>query len=223
VAFSYPINLDVTRRTAVIVGGGAVAARKARGLLDAGCRSVRVVAPVFDAAIPEGVERIARQFQLRDLKGASLVFAATDSPQVNETVVNEARRLGALVCRVDHDEDGEADFSNPAVTRSGALTVSVAASGSPALAASVRDQLATAIDKAWAELANCLQKLRPLVLDHPALDARHRQAVFRDLSGEEAMQTMRSGGALALCQWICQKHRSLKTIESKMKNALGAE
>ena len=200
-----------------------MAARKARGLLDAGCRTVRVVAPVFDAAMPEGVERISRQFQLRDLKGASLVFAATDSPQVNETVVNEAHRIGALVCRVDHGEDGDADFSNPAVTRSGALTVAVAASGSPALAASVRDQLAAAIDKAWAELADCLQKLRPLVLDLQGLDPRHRQGVFRDLSGEEAMQTVRSGGPLALCQWICQKHRSLKAIESKMKNALGVD
>jgi precorrin-2 dehydrogenase/sirohydrochlorin ferrochelatase len=223
VSFSYPINLDVSRRTAVIVGGGAVAARKARGLFDAGCRSVRVVAPTFDAAIPAGVERIAREFQLGDLNGASLVFAATDSPQVNETVANEAHRLGALVCRVDHDVETEADFSNPAVSRSGALMISVAASGSPALAASVRDQLAAALNPAWTKLADCLQTLRPIVFDCYGLDTPQRSAVLRDLSGDEAMRILQSGGAAGLCEWICGKHPQLKAVESKLRSALGAQ
>ena len=42
---AYPLMLDVTDRLVVVVGGGAVAARKVAGLLAAGARRVRVVAP----------------------------------------------------------------------------------------------------------------------------------------------------------------------------------
>ena len=41
---SYPLVLDLAGRRAVVVGGGTVALRRVRGLLDAGA-SVQVVAP----------------------------------------------------------------------------------------------------------------------------------------------------------------------------------
>src|SRR5438874_11292581 len=44
---AYPLMLDLRDRLVVIVGGGAVAARKARGLLDAGATRVRVISPTF--------------------------------------------------------------------------------------------------------------------------------------------------------------------------------
>jgi hypothetical protein len=50
--------LDVTDRLVVIVGGGPVAARKAAGVLEAGATRVRCVAPAFDPAVPETVERV---------------------------------------------------------------------------------------------------------------------------------------------------------------------
>ena len=46
-AHGYPILLDVTRARVVIVGGGRVAARKAKGLIDAGATDITVVAPDF--------------------------------------------------------------------------------------------------------------------------------------------------------------------------------
>ncbi len=58
----YPILLDVADRRIVIVGGGAVAARKAAGLLAAGARRVRVISPKFDATMPQGIERIVGEF-----------------------------------------------------------------------------------------------------------------------------------------------------------------
>ena len=41
----YPVSLDVSGRSCLVVGGGAVAARKARALLDCGA-VVTVIAPV---------------------------------------------------------------------------------------------------------------------------------------------------------------------------------
>src|SRR3954467_4702123 len=75
--FAYPLMLDVTDRPVVIVGGGAVAVRKARGLLNAGATRVTIVASEFHADLPSGVHRMAERYEPRHLEGAELVFAAT--------------------------------------------------------------------------------------------------------------------------------------------------
>src|SRR4051812_47060021 len=98
---AYPLMLDVSGRLVVIVGGGAVAARKARGLIEAGATKVRMVSPIFHKDVPAAVESIAERYEARHLKGAGLAFAATDSPETNDAVVGDARRLGILVSRAD--------------------------------------------------------------------------------------------------------------------------
>src|SRR4051812_19024967 len=59
---AYPLMLDVSNRLAVIVGGGVVGARKARGLLDAGAGRVRVISPTFCESLPRSVERVERPY-----------------------------------------------------------------------------------------------------------------------------------------------------------------
>ena len=52
---SYPISLKLRGKTCVVVGGGTVAARKVRGLLQAGA-SVVVISPMLDASLRESVD-----------------------------------------------------------------------------------------------------------------------------------------------------------------------
>ena len=84
--------LDVTQRRILIVGGGAVAVRKASGLLHAGATSIRCVAPQIAPEMPPSVERVQREFRDSDIDGAAVVFAATDSPQVNLRILQQARQ-----------------------------------------------------------------------------------------------------------------------------------
>src|SRR5690349_12848987 len=82
----YPIFLNLEGRPAVVVGAGRVALRKVRGLVEAGAR-VTVVAPRSEpefAALP--LRMVARRFRASDLKGAALVFAATDDRKVNRRI-----------------------------------------------------------------------------------------------------------------------------------------
>src|SRR3712207_1645627 len=106
--------LDVTRRLVVIVGGGRVAARKARGLIEAGATRIKVVAPAFHPEVPQGVERIVAFFQDAQLDGAALAFAATDLADVNDHVVRAAQERGILVSRADSDDEDPGDFVTPA-------------------------------------------------------------------------------------------------------------
>src|SRR5689334_8021130 len=155
---AYPILLDVTDRLAVIVGGGQVAVRKAKGLIAAGATRVRMVAPALPTDLPDGVERVAEPYRADHLGGAALVFAATDDAVVNDAVVRDARAIGALVNRADATEDETGgDFSVPAVHRAGPVTLAVATEGAPALAALVRDHFAERFDEAWRQMAEAMR------------------------------------------------------------------
>src|SRR5258708_3822212 len=143
---SYPLMLDVTDRLVVIIGGGRGAVRKARGLVEAGARRVRMVAPAFPEDVPAAVEKLAERFEPRHLDDAALAFAATDSPETNDQVVREARRRGVWVNRADAGDEEPGDFTTPAVLRKGPVTVTVSTAGAPALAAMVRDELAALFD-----------------------------------------------------------------------------
>jgi precorrin-2 dehydrogenase len=198
--------LDMTDRTAVIVGGGGVAARKARGLLEAGAK-VRCVSPIFSPEIPNGVQRIQESYDPRHLDGAFVVFAATDNPHVNSAVVRDARARRLLVNRADADEDEPGDFMLPASHRAGNVVVSVSAA-SPALSAAIRDKLAQNLDPRWEQLAELMAGLRPLIVGS-GLDIGRRRQIFRELATDNALELIGRGGPDALRHWLFDKHPEL--------------
>lgn len=206
--FTYPLMLDVADRLVVIVGGGAVAVRKARGLLQAGANRVRCVAPAIDPQLPASVERVTSPYDPRHLDGAGLVFAATDSAEVNAAVVRDARRRGVLVSRADAEEEAPGDFAVPAVFRDGPVFVAVSASGSPAVAMAIRDRLRDRWDPRWTKLAEAAMTLRPVLLQS-ALDDPSRRAALRDLASQDAMAVLEAGSLSDLFEWLCGKYPNL--------------
>jgi precorrin-2 dehydrogenase/sirohydrochlorin ferrochelatase len=159
----YPILLNLKDRLCLVVGGGPVAIRKARGLQEAGGR-VRLVASALAVSVGElaGVEEVIRPFRTDDLDGVFVAFAATDDRSVNAAVVREARQRGVLVSVADAPEEG--DFTLPALLRRGELTIAVAtAGGSPALGVLLRDRLTEQLGSEWAtvlEIAAALRRRR---------------------------------------------------------------
>jgi siroheme synthase-like protein len=200
----YPLMLNVSTRTIVIVGGGRVAARKARLLIECGARRVRVVAPAFGADLPEGLELVEARYEPEHLDGASLVFAATDDPKVNAQVVADAHGRNLLVCRADGSDESAGNFATPAVLRKGAVAVTVSA-GSAALSAMIRDGLGEIWDPAWSAMAEAMRELRPKVLAS-GLGSEERSAVLRDLATAEAMEKLKQDGVTGLKRWLAARH-----------------
>ena len=139
----YPLMLDGASLEALIVGGGAVAARKTASLLAAGAL-VRVVAPEVDPAIASSagprltIER--RRYDSRDIGTAMFIVAATSSREVNLAVARDAHDRGRLVTVVDAPDEG--NCTSPATHREGDLVIAVSAGGVPPVAARVRDCIA---------------------------------------------------------------------------------
>lgn len=161
--FRLPLVLDGSAISVLVVGGGEIGLRKARGFLDAGCR-VRVLAVEPHAALTELARRETRlaittgRYDAGALEDATLVVAATDDRDVNAKVARDARGRGRLVLVVDAPEEG--NCITPAVHRAGPLLVAVSASGLPAAAARVRDEIAARFDERYAAAVAELRSLR---------------------------------------------------------------
>ena len=167
--------LDGRRINALVVGGGAVATRKVRALLDSGAR-VHVVAPEVSADIDtwcgtdgEAVRVTRGSYAPEHVALATLVIAATDNPELNASVADDARAAGKLVNVSDAPELG--DFATPAVHRSGDVVIAVGTGGVPKAAARIRDAIAASFSDDYGIAIEALSRLRRELLDRGERDA----------------------------------------------------
>jgi len=140
----YPLGLDITGRECLVVGGGKVAERKIRRLLEYGAK-VRVVSPDLTPILTEWTaQRRLRfhraMFSPSFLKKQVLVFAATDDVELNQKIARLAVRKGIFANVV---KPGRASgFIVPALVRRSSFTVAVSTEGrSPAKAKKLKERL----------------------------------------------------------------------------------
>jgi len=185
--------LEGERFTAVVVGGGEVAARKTRALLDGGV-AVTVVAPtaVDDLTALAAAGRIrweSRELRDTDIASATIVIAATDRVEVNHHVARLVSARGALVNVVDDPPAG--NFVTPSVHRSGDLTIAVSTGRTPAAAAAIRANIARDFDARYAAAIGSLRSLRDRLFAAGAHDQWRRAS--RELIGENFCAEVEDG------------------------------
>ena len=150
----YPINLKLTGKRCAVIGGGEVALRKIRGLLECGGQ-VLVISPNINKVLQILAEAgkitwLAKEYQRGDLTNFFLVICAADSKETNLLAAEEAKEAGALVDAADNQE--VSDFSSPAQVRRGALLITVSTSGrSPAFARLIKEEIASAYGEEYGQ------------------------------------------------------------------------
>lgn len=158
-----PVFMDLKDQPCLVIGGGAVAARKTSLLLRAGAR-VTVVAPELGRelaaeAAAGRVRHLPRAFRESDLDEPVLVLAATDDRAVNREVseLAQARRLPVNVA----DDPELCSFIMPSILDRSPVTVAVSTGGaSPVLARQLRTRLETMIPAAYGRLARLMDEYR---------------------------------------------------------------
>ncbi len=180
---AYPIMLNIKNQEVVVVGGGTIAYRKIRGLLQAGA-NITVISPEIEERI-ETLRRERRidwrkkEFESADITSALLVIAATNSNVVNELVAF-ATMKHQLVNIVDNPE--LSNFHVPAKLTRGDLTISVATGGaSPTLAKVIRDELSSVYDDSYAEYLAFLAEVREKVRNSP-LDRATKMQYLKEVT-----------------------------------------
>ena len=141
----FPMFVELEGRPCLIVGGGAVALRKARRLLPYGpCLTVVAQSFVPELEALEGAVLCSRAFRPRDVEGQALVVAATGDGALNREIAALCRARRIPVNAVD-DKDN-CTFLFPALVRRGPLSIGISTGGaSPTAAVYVKEKIEAAL------------------------------------------------------------------------------
>src|SRR5450432_1556285 len=174
----FPLFVDLSQRRVFVVGGGAVAERKAAALLAAGA-VVSVGAPDLTAALGHWAQtgRIVHRsgvFRSDWLDGAWLVIAATDDRGVNQAVADAANAREIFVNVVD--APALSSFHVPAIVDRSPLTIAISSGGdAPMLARLLRERLEALLDRSLGPLGALVARYRQRIrARYPAPGARRR-------------------------------------------------
>jgi len=173
-----PIFYNISGKSCLVVGGGAIAVRKAELLLKAEGK-VQVVAPEIDdrlrdMAASHALEFEQREFVADDLQAVVCVIAATDNKALNREISELAQARAIPVNVVDSPE--LCSFIMPSMIDRNPVQIAISTGGvSPVLARMLRSKLETCIPGAYGELARLADECRDLVKQSlPDVDTRRR-------------------------------------------------
>ncbi|WCL53367.1 siroheme synthase CysG [Gimibacter soli] len=140
----FPISLDLRGRTCLMLGGGPIAATKAKPLLDAGA-TLRLVAdhlcPDMAALIKDHpIEHAGALLDDPHLDGITLAIDSGEMPAFADDLRRMTLARGILLNAVD--APARCDFQMPAVVRRGPVQVAISTGGAaPTLARNLRQAI----------------------------------------------------------------------------------
>lgn len=175
---NFPAFLILDEQPCLVVGGGAVAARKTQQLLKAGAK-VTVVAPILDATLEKlkltnQIHHKEKNYDESCLQNMVLVIAATDDDDLNITIAQQSKAINLQVNVVDNPEAGT--FIMPSVIDRSPVMIAVSTGGaSPVLARLLRARLETVIPSSYGNLARLMARFRDKVKNRfPNIRERRR-------------------------------------------------
>jgi precorrin-2 dehydrogenase/sirohydrochlorin ferrochelatase len=146
--------------------------------------------PLDQLAVRGHIEVLERDYRQGDLEDAFLVVAATDDPEVNHQVWEEARTRNLLVNVVDDPE--HCNFIAPSVVRRGPLSLAISTSGQcPAFSRHLRRQLEKEFGPAHARYVELLGDLRERVVD--MLTMAERRDFWQEIFQSDVLSLLASG------------------------------
>ena len=191
-----PIFCRLDNKPVLLVGGGEVAERKARLLLDAGAR-LTVVSPELDPELAEladsgAIEWLVGEFEPSQLAGKWLVVAATDRREVNALVYQSANQAGIFANVVDDPK--RSSFIMPSILDRSPLLVAISSGGkAPVLARLLREKLEALLPQHLGAVAAFAGGLRERVKARFASMGERRQFWERLLGADRLGQALARG------------------------------
>jgi precorrin-2 dehydrogenase len=206
----YPIFLELGGRRVVLVGGGAVATRKASVLLDAGARLVvvtdRADDVLTDLCTGHGAELIRAKYAKQYIGEAVLVVAATNDDKVNRQVYADCQTL-SILCNVV-DDPPHCDFFVPAVVKRGDLQIAIGTEGNcPAYAGHLRKKLDGLFSEQHGQFLAELECMRQRIIKEVP-DSADRKILLGQLVDDDSFEYFNTGGAEA---WRAKAEETIRS------------
>jgi precorrin-2 dehydrogenase/sirohydrochlorin ferrochelatase len=205
----YPVFLELDGRRVVLVGGGAVAVRKATVLLEAGARLVvvadRATDVLTDLCTRHGAELIRAKYAKQYLGEAALVIAATNDEKVNAQIYRDCQTLGIL-CNVV-DDPQHCDFFVPAVVKRGDLQIAIGTEGNcPAYAGHLRKKLERMFTEQHGQFLAELEQMRRRIIE-VIPDPTDRKTILGRLVDDDSLEYFVAEGPTA---WRQRAHDTMR-------------
>lgn len=205
----YPAFLSLRGKTCIVVGGGRVATRKIRSLLFTGATIV-VISQQLHTELQalltsNAIRHIPDLYRQEYLAGATLVFATTNDPAINQQIAQDARQQGLWINIADDPDNS--DFHVPATIQRQNLTLAISTAGSsPAFARYIREQLEQALHETLGQALEMVAQARPHILAAPKTQQAQLWDSLLSLHLETIIATEGHTAAhLRFQQWLAQK------------------
>ncbi|NRB40489.1 MAG: uroporphyrinogen-III C-methyltransferase [Pseudomonadales bacterium] len=189
----FPLFFDLHGQHCLVIGGGAVALRKASLLSKAGA-VIHIVSPEINDDLAFIAEKsqgqvFRRAYEKADLADKTLVIAATNDRQVNEQVSKDAKANNQPVNVVDNPD--LCSFILPSIIDRSPLTIAVSSGGaSPVLARMIRSRIESMIPSAYGRLAEFVGLFRDKVKQELATEGERRRFWESALEGPIAEKVL---------------------------------
>lgn len=160
---AFPVFLRVEGQTVAIVGGGDEALAKAR-LIGQSSAALRIIAEhaepdLLAFIVQAGANHVAATYDVSQLEGAVMVFAASGDEELDRRVAADARRLGIPVNAVDRPE--LCDFFTPALVNRAPVAIAIGTEGAgPVLAQMLRSRIDQLLSPSLGPLATLAASFR---------------------------------------------------------------
>ncbi len=122
-----PVALNLNDRRIVIIGGGKVALQKVKSLLKYEATIILYASTILEDLLDLPISCFEEPYSSKFLREADIVYATTDSREVNSAIATDARSIGALVNVVD--DPSNCDFVSAAIFAQDDISVAVTSNG----------------------------------------------------------------------------------------------
>lgn len=165
----YPIMIDICERKILIVGGGKVAYRKAKKILEFG-GNITILSPeILDdfkelkTIYKDKINFIYDIYNRKYIQDSFLVIGSTTSREINREIGQDCKDLNILVNLVDSKD--ESDFITTSIINNDNLTISISTMGSfPYLSKKIRKDMEKHYSKFNKEYIDLLEEARYIIL-----------------------------------------------------------
>jgi precorrin-2 dehydrogenase/sirohydrochlorin ferrochelatase len=187
-----PVALNVQGKRALVVGGGAVAARKVLSLLQCEAQ-VSLIAPHLNdelEAMRSQFAWVERVWQSGDCNDFLLVFACTNSREANAQIAGEAREQN-IWCNIA-DDAANSDFHGAAAIRRGEICIGITTSGgSPALSRHLKREVEGCVGDEYAQLLELMSRRRAQLESRVSVQSE-RAALWRAVLNSDVLSLLRN-------------------------------
>ena len=168
----FPILINVQKFPCLIVGGGVIASRKVKSLLEYNA-DITVLSPKISTSIHEFYKKgkirlIKHAYSKEFLYGFKIVFCATNSRELNQAVHDDCESEGIFINVADNPP--LCDFILPANIKRGDLTISISSQGkAPFYTRAMKKKLESIISPVYSDIIGLAGEFRKQLLTRTSM------------------------------------------------------